>query len=147
MKVIMRPGKQITWCVLVLALGMSADAVLADVVVVVSSNSPVVELNKNQLADIFLGKVRRFPDGREVVPIDQEEGMAARDEFYAKFIGKSATQIKAHWSKIIFASRGRPPKAALSGDEVKNLLAENPNAIGYIERSEVDSRVKVLLPK
>ena len=131
----------------ILALCLSADAVLADVVVVVSSNSPVVELSKNQLEDIFLYKVKRFPDGREAVPIDLAEGTVTRDEFYARFTGKSPAQIRAHWSKIIFTGRGLPPKAVLNSSEVKELIVENPNAIGYIEQSEVDSRVRVLLLK
>lgn len=143
----MRLEKQIGRCALVLALGLSADAVMADVVVVVSANSPAVELSRGQLEDIFLCKVKRFPDGREVMPIDQEEGTAVRDEFYAKFTGRSFAQIKAHWSKIIFTGRGLPPKTVLNSFEVKKQVVENPNAIGYIEQSEVDSRVRVLLPK
>lgn len=141
-------GKQAGRCVLALVLGLGAGAAPADVVVIVSSGSPVVELSKNQLADIFMCKVRRFPDGREVVPIDQEEGSVARDEFYARFTGKSAAQIKAYWLKNIFTGRGEPPKDVLSsGSEVKKRVAENPNAIGYIEQGEVDGSVRVLLPK
>ena len=148
---IMRIEKQIGRCVLVLvlvlAMGMSANAVMADVVVVVSAKSPAVELSKNQLEDIFLCKVKRFPDGREVVPIDQEEGTSARDEFYAKFTGRSFAQIKAYWSKMIFTGRGEPPKAVMNSNEVKEQLVENPDAIGYIEHSDVDGSVRVLLPK
>lgn len=145
----MRPGKQVGRCVLVLALALvsGGDAVLADVVVIVSSRSPVAELSKNQLADIFLSKVMRFPDGREAVPIDQKEGTPARDEFYDRFTGKSAAQIKAHWSKLIFTGRGQPPKEMPNSGEVKKQVAGNPNAIGYIEQAEVDGSVKVLLPK
>jgi hypothetical protein len=50
-----------------------------------------------------------------------------RDEFYSTFAGKSAAQIKAHWSNIIFTGRGQPPKS-----------------VGYIERNLVDNSVKVL---
>jgi ABC-type phosphate transport system substrate-binding protein len=119
--------------------------VMADVVAVVSSKNPLASLTKAQVADIFLGKTARFPDGTLAVPIDQEEGSAARDEFYATFTGKSPAQIKSHWTKIIFTGRGQPPLAASNSAEVRRLLAENPRAISYIERSAVDSSVKVLL--
>jgi ABC-type phosphate transport system substrate-binding protein len=126
------------------ALGLSAMAATADVVVVVSSKSQVVTLSKSQVTDIFLGKSARFPDGSPAVPIDQAEGTAVRDEFYSSFAGKSAAQIKAHWSKIIFTGRGQPPKSVSNSDATKRLLAENPHAIGYIERNLVDNSVKVL---
>lgn len=128
-----------------LALSLGTGAVNGDVVAVVSAKSPVTTLSKNQLADIFLGKTTRVPDGSQAVPIDQAEGVRARDEFYIEFTGKSAAQLKAHWSKIIFTSRGQPPKAVMNSIETKKLLAQNPNAIGYIEPHMVDSSVRVLL--
>jgi ABC-type phosphate transport system substrate-binding protein len=120
-------------------------AVMADVVAVVSAKNPLTSLSKSQVADIFLGKTARFPDGTLAVPIDQEEGSAVRDEFYATFTGKSPAQIKSHWTKIIFTGRGQPPIAAPNSAEVRHLLAENPRAISYIERSAVDASVKILL--
>lgn len=120
-------------------------AVKADVVAVVSSKYPVTSLSKSQVADIFLGKTARFPDGTLAVPIDQEVGSPVRDEFYATYTGKSPAQIKSHWTKIIFTGRGQPPMAASNSAEVRKLIAGNPHAIGYIERSAVDSSVKVLV--
>jgi hypothetical protein len=65
---------------------------------------------QGSLQDIFLGKTARFPDGSQAVPVDQSEGTIVRDEFYNKLVGKSAAQMKAYWSKIIFTGRGQPPR-------------------------------------
>ena len=126
-----------------LALSLSASMAVADVVAVVSAKSLVTTLSKAQVVDIFLGKTALLPDGESAVPIDQAEGSTVRDEFYARFAGKSAAQIKAHWSKIIFTGRGQPPKEVLNDSEVKKRVVENPNAIGYIEDSMVDASVKI----
>ena len=128
-----------------LSLSLANAATVADVVAVVSSKSPVTTLNRNQVADIFLGKMSRFPNGEEVHPIDHAEGSAVRDEFYASFAGKSAAQLKAHWAKIIFTGRGQPPETVSNSIEVKKLLARHPHAIGYIEKHAVDGSVRVLL--
>jgi ABC-type phosphate transport system substrate-binding protein len=128
-----------------LALSLSSGTATADVVAVVSSRSPLTELSKNQVVDIFLGRVSHFPDGEQALPIDQAEGSAARDEFYAKFAGKSAAQIKAHWAKIIFTGRGQPPEEVPNSIEVKKSVIKKPHAIGYIEKNMVDSSVRVLL--
>jgi ABC-type phosphate transport system substrate-binding protein len=134
------------FALITLALGLVLGAaVRADVVAVVSSKNPVAALTKSQVADIFLGKTVRFPDGTLAVPIDQEEGSAARNEFYATFTGKSPAQVKSHWTKIIFTGRGQPPTAVANNAEVKHLIAANPQAISYMERSTVDSSVKVLI--
>jgi len=128
-----------------LALSLAAGAASADVVAVVSANSTVMTLSKAQVTDIFLGRVSRFPDGSQAVPIDQAEGSAVRDQFYAKVAGKSPAQVKAFWSKIIFTGRGQPPKAVSNSIDVKKRIAENPAAIGYIEEQFVDDTVRVVL--
>lgn len=128
---------------LAMSLGVSGG-VVADVVAVVSAKNPVAKLSKYQVTDIFLGKTNSYPDGRPAVPIDQVEGSAVRNEFYSSFIGKSDAQIKAHWSKIIFTGKGRPPETVSNGIEVKEFINKNPNAIGYIDQNLVDGSVKVL---
>ena len=143
---IMTLVNRIRWTIFGLALSLAmARAGKADVVVVVSAKCAVATLSKDQVIDIFLGKTTRFPDGAAAVPIDQMEGSPARDEFYAKFANKSAAQLKAHWTKIIFTGRGQPPKSVANNVEVLKLIAANPQAISYIERSAVDSTVKVLV--
>jgi ABC-type phosphate transport system substrate-binding protein len=131
-----------------LATGLDAiPAAAQDVVPVVSARSPVTSLSSSQVADIFLGKTARFPDGTQAVPIDLDEDSPARERFYARYTGKSPAQVKAHWSKLVFTGRGQPPRQAASSAEARKLIAENPSAIGYIDSSQVDSSVRVLAAK
>jgi ABC-type phosphate transport system substrate-binding protein len=126
-------------------LSLASRAAMADVVAVVSASSPITTLSLSQVADIFLGRVNRYPSGVPAIAIDQSEGSAARDEFYEKITGKSPAQIKAYWSRIIFTGRGQPPPTVTSGIEVKKRVIENPAAIGYIDKTLVDDSVKVVL--
>jgi ABC-type phosphate transport system substrate-binding protein len=116
----------------------------ADVVAVVSAKSAVPALTSNQLADIFLGRVSRFPSGLLAVPIDLRDGSPERDRFYAKITGKTPAQVKAYWSKIIFTGRGQPPKAVASDLDVKKFVAANVGAIGYIDAALLDDSVRAL---
>ncbi len=116
----------------------------AEVVVVVSSANPVVSLKKSDVANIFLGKTSRFPNGERAVPINQLEGAAERNEFYDLYTGKSAAQLKAHWSKMIFTGRGQPPKEVGSLEELKAALANNNEIVTYVEASMVGDGMKVV---
>jgi len=141
----MSPRSRIRALLIGLALSLASATARADVVAVVSAKSAITTLSKSQTADIFLGRVSRFPDGSPAVPIDEAEGSTARETFYSKVAGKSAAQMKAYWSKIIFTGRGQPPKEVTSDAEMKHRLAENPKAIGYIDQSLVDDSVRVVL--
>lgn len=128
-----------------LALPWGARAAAADdVVAVVSAKSPIAALNAAQVADIFLGKTNRFPDGTLAVPIDLPEESPVRERFYQEYTGKSPAQVKAQWSKIIFTGRGQPPRQVSTGAEAKKAVVDNPNAIAYIDAKLVDGSVRVL---
>ena len=116
----------------------------ADVVAIVSAKSSVKTLTPNQVADIFLGRVSRFPNGLLAVPVDLRDGSAERDQFYARITGKTPAQLKAYWSKIIFTGRGQPPKAVSTDLDVKKFIAANESAIGYIDIALLDDSVRAL---
>ena len=130
---------------LLIAGAAFAASAYADVVVIVSSRSTVKSLTAAQTTKIFLGKVVTFPNGQPALPIDQPEGNAVRDEFYAKVVHKSPSQITAYWAKVIFTGDGRPPNLLPDSLAVRKAIAHDPNAIGYIEISDVNRSVRVVL--
>lgn len=127
------------------ALALDAGATAAEMVVVVSARSPVNALRQEQVADIFLGQIGRFPDGSEARALDQPIGSPLRNRFYARVTSKSPALLKAHWSRMIFTGRGQPPKELPNSAAVRKMVAENPGTIGYIERSALDASVKPVL--
>jgi ABC-type phosphate transport system substrate-binding protein len=130
---------------ILLAMSTVTANAYADVVVIVSAKSPITSLTAEQTAKIFLGKVDTFPDDGDAVPIDQVEGSAIRDEFYSKVVHKSFSQVTAYWAKVIFTGDGRPPVMLESNVAVRKAIANNPNAIGYIDKSAVNRSVRVIL--
>lgn len=124
-------------------LSLSARAELA---IVAHPSNPEARLSVEQVQRIYLGKVTSFPlSGSRVTPVDQKDGGASKEKFLSAVLGKSATEVKAYWSKLIFSGQGVPP-AVVGGDvEVKSWVARTPAGLGYIDSTAVDSSVKVLL--
>ena len=136
------------FCLILLLLIAGAEfaaSAHADVVVIVSSKSSVKSLTAQQTTKIFLGKVVTFPNGEAALPIDQPEGSEVRDEFYAKVVHKNSSQLTAYWAKVIFTGDGRPPNLLADSLAVRKAIAHDPNAIGYIEKSDVNRSVRVVL--
>ncbi|RZP31335.1 MAG: phosphate ABC transporter substrate-binding protein, partial [Alteromonas sp.] len=59
-------------------------------------------------------------------------------------LGKSESQYSAFWSKLVFTGRGTPPEMIATEDEMLNLVATNPNTIGFVDEGKVDGTVKVV---
>ncbi len=128
----------------VLLIGLASSLASAEISVIVSTNNPNESIDQNTVSKIFLGKAKSFPDGSQAVPIDQDDGAAARVAFNSTVLGKSASQLKSYWSRLIFTGKGTPPKQSGNDAAVKELVANNPNIIGYVDSSVVDSSVKVV---
>ncbi len=128
-----------------LVLSVGCAWVHAEFVVVVGAKNPIATLTPEQSAQIFLGKVSTFPGGESATPLDLPDGVPLRNEFYEKLTNKTQKQVLAFRANMVFSGKGKPPKELASSQDVKKAVVENPNAIGYIEKSAVDSSVRVIL--
>jgi ABC-type phosphate transport system substrate-binding protein len=125
-------------------LCVGSAAAFAQVAVVVNPKSPLASMTADQVSGIFLGKSNTLPSGGTAMPTDLPDSAATRELFYTKVTGKSTAQVKAAWSRLVFSGKATPPKELASSADVKKFVASNPDAIGYIEKSAVDSSVKVV---
>jgi ABC-type phosphate transport system substrate-binding protein len=117
----------------------------AGVAVVVGASSPLAgsTMSEDDVNKIFLGKAKDH-NGVQVVPVDQNEGAASRDDFYTNVIKKSEAQLKSYWSRLIFTGKGQAPQVVGADADVKSMVSSNPNLVGYISSGAVDGSVKVL---
>ena len=127
-------------------LGLGGGARLeAQVVVIVSAKASFFKVPPPLVSQIFMGQATTFHTGTQAVPIDQPEASAARKEFYQHYLGKDLAQVKAIWSRLVFSGKAALPQVLPSGKEVVDLVAQNPKYIGYVNNSEVNSSVKIVL--
>lgn len=128
------------------ALALAPGAALAaELAVIVSARSNISMLSADQVAEIFLFQTNRFPNGNEVVPIDQDLGSPLRNEFYSKVTRRTPALVKAHWARLIFTGRGQPPAEVDGNAAMRRMIAENPGMIGYVERTALDPSVRAVL--
>ena len=123
-----------------LLLPVAVDAAIA--VVVHPSNQ--TSLTQEDLARLYTGKLSAFTDGSSAVPVNLADSAPLRSEFDQKALGRSSSQVKAFWSKLVFTGKGTPPKELADDAAVKAAVAADPTAVGYISSSSVDNSVKVV---
>jgi ABC-type phosphate transport system substrate-binding protein len=117
---------------------LAASSVRAGEIVVIE-NPAATAISKQELVDLYLG------NRSHLTVLDQPDGLAIYAEFYQKLTGRSVSQIRALWSRLIFTNRGHSPKQLTDSAAVRKAVAADPKAIGYIEKSYVDSSIKVMM--
>ncbi|WP_434928324.1 phosphate ABC transporter substrate-binding protein [Shewanella sp. HL-SH8] len=128
-------------CSILLSL-ISLQASAAIAVIVHPSNADSID--QKYIENIYLGKVKSFPSGEQVVPINMDASQAAKETFDSAVLSKSASQLKAYWSKKMFTGKGTPPKEVSSTEDMIKLISSNPSMIGYIDSGSVNDTVKVV---
>lgn len=112
-------------------------------VVVVSKKSEIDTLNNKSIANIFLTRTNRFPNGRKAIPIELRGG-GLRNVFYQEISGKSPTELTAYWTTLIFSGKGRPPKGYEDIKALIERLEKSPSAISYLPLAQVTNELKVV---
>ena len=101
--------------------------------VVVNKANPVSSLTRAELSAIFMRRVRSWPDGTEIRPVDHRVEAQVRERFSRAVHGKSVPYVIRYWQRLIFAGRGIPPPEVQSGGAVMALVRANRGAIGYVD--------------
>ena len=67
-----------------------------------------------------------------------------RKKFDSTVVGKTESQMKAYWARLIFTGKAVPLKELANDQEIITLVEKNPSTIGYIDNANVTNKVKVL---
>lgn len=113
----------------------------ADFVLVVNNKNPVESMNRSDVKKIFLGKKTFWPDGQGIDVLLQVEGDIHRS-FVFDILNKSPRQLALYWKQALFSGTGVPPKQLPDSRSVKEAVALNPQAIGYVDILQLDESVR-----
>jgi len=103
-----------------------------------------VELGIEEVAHIYLRRRRFWEDGTPIVALNREPGTATRALFSRRVLRADPSQLEEYWNQKYFEGIF-PPTVLSSGAAVKRYVAADRNAIGYIDSSEADQSVRVVL--
>ena len=120
------------------ALATASTLAQAEVVVILNASASASP-SQSDVANIFLGK------DTSLKGIDQAGWNPTKEKFYGSVTGKNESQLKSYWSGLVFTGKGQPPRSVADDAAVVALVAEESNAIGYVDSSAVNDKVKVLL--
>jgi ABC-type phosphate transport system substrate-binding protein len=125
---------------------LSTRVEAADFVVVVNKENPIESLYRSEVKNIFLGKKIFWSAGHGIDVLLQTDGNVHRG-FVLEILNKSPRQLSMYWKQELFSGTAIPPKEYPDDQSVKNEVAANPTAIGYIDILQLDDTVRGVLLK
>jgi ABC-type phosphate transport system substrate-binding protein len=121
-----------------------ADARRLGVKIIGNSEGIAPRLTREDLARIFLGKKTLWDSGARIMPAMLDEETGPMQPFVEGVLKKSVEQYRAYWKRLLFSGGGTAPRTFRNSAQVLEFVAKNPGAIGVVESSAADDRVKVV---
>lgn len=121
-----------------------ASCAASDFVVIANMNSGVDKMSKNEVINVYMGRNRKLASGITALPLDLENPITEKANFYSVMVNKELSEISSYWARLVFSGQGSPPIQMMSQDEAIDMVINRKGAIAYVDRKKIDKRVKVV---
>lgn len=115
--------------------------------VIVNPQNSATSVDRKFVADAFLKKVSRWPDGESVRPVDLTAESSTRAHFSDEVVRRSVPAVKSYWQQLVFSGRDVPPPELDRDEDVIRYVLRFPGGIGYVSGAANVDRVKVVTIK
>jgi len=112
--------------------------------VIVSPDVEVSAISQAEIARIYLGKKTFWDSGARIEPSLLDEKSPLTESFLEENLKKTVRQFRAYWKRHLFSGQGTAPKTFASSKQVADFVVANPGAIGIVDGSYSDDRVKFI---
>lgn len=121
---------------------LSGDLFQDALAVVVSTQSPLRNLEPDEVKDVFAGRRQQLPGG--LVPHLMLLRGPDRARFIRSQLGREPADFQAAWTALQFGGRARAPSELPDVDSMRQRLRNDPQGLGVLPLSAVGNGLRVV---
>ncbi len=100
--------------------------------VIVHPGNLVREVDRSFVAQAFLKKTTRWPNGEAIEPVDLDQRSPVRRRWSHEVLSRSVEAVKTYWQQMIFSGRSLPPPEVTADEQVIDFVLHRAGGIGYV---------------
>jgi ABC-type phosphate transport system substrate-binding protein len=117
-----------------------------EVDVIINKANPTGDLPLVDARKFFMGDKSTWSNGKRVTILMLAQGQPERAVALREIYKMSEGDYAKYFMQAAFQGKvAAPPKDVASGAQMKQAIADNAGAIGYLKKEDVDDTVKVIL--
>jgi ABC-type phosphate transport system substrate-binding protein len=122
---------------------MPISTASADLYIIANKDLPASQLDKDDIAAIYLLKKKHWDNGEDIMPINLPAQAEARNRFTAEIFDSTPEKLGSYWDKMLF--KGETPPVTQNSEQAVILFVERiKGAIGYVETKPQSAQIKIL---
>lgn len=112
--------------------------------VIVNSAVPGRKVPRDVLAQIYLGRARKWGDGRPIAAVDLSSTSSVRRAFSSRILEMPVILVQQHWLRAMSAGKV-PPRTKETDEDVIAFVAADPGGVGYVsDAATIPPSVRVI---
>jgi ABC-type phosphate transport system substrate-binding protein len=117
-----------------------------EVNIIVNKMNSVDDLSLTDAKKVFMGDKSTWPSGKRVTILMLAQGLPERAVVLREIYKLPEDGYEQYFTQAAFAGKvSAPPKDVASAAQMKQAVAANPGAIGYVKKEDIDDTVKAVL--
>ena len=103
------------------------------------------EMRQSELRSVLLGETQHWKNGKRVVIALMKTNTALGKTTTSKIYDMSGDELNKYWLALVFQGKAQAPVFFTSVSELQNFVAENPGAIGIIDKPVAIADVRAVM--
>ncbi|WP_102798552.1 hypothetical protein [Bowmanella denitrificans] len=128
----MKTSKYLKLMIGLLLLSLSAAVSASDAEVIVNADSQVLHLSPAQLRRIFTMRQRQWPNGTLIKVFVLPNQNPLHQHFCKSQLNMFPYQLERLWNKLVYSGLSERPVEVYDQQQMLQVIAQTPGAIGYI---------------
>ena len=104
--------------------------------VIVNARMTGRTVSRETLAQVYLGKVERWGDGKPITAVDLSTTSPVRAAFSQSVLGMSVVAVRMYWTRTMVTDHF-PPVVRSTDDDVIAFVGTRTGAVGYVSADAV----------
>ncbi len=113
-------------------------AVIANV-----SGAPA-EMKQSQLKAVLMGETQRWKNGKRILIALMKTNTPIGKTTSSRIYDMSGEELNKYWLSLVFQGKAQAPVFFTSVSELQNYVAQNPGAIGVIDKPFTSGEIRSL---
>lgn len=128
------PGNRCVLIMLLFCVGLSAKCQESGLVAVGNQSGAPSAMKLSELKAVLMGEKQRWKNGNRVIIALMKTNTPVGKTTSARIYEMSGDELNKFWLALVFQGKAQPPYFFNSTSDLENFVAQNPGAIGILDK-------------
>jgi hypothetical protein len=139
------PANRCLLIVLIISISLFAKAQEITLVAVGNQSGVPSEMKLSELKSVLMGERQRWKNGNRVIIALMKTNTSIGKSTSARIYEMNGDELNKFWLALVFQGKAQPPNFFSSVTELENFVAQNPGAIGILDKPIPDPDIKAIM--